>query len=91
MLFHVSIAVRIPHDADHEKIKQLIAEEHERANDLQLQHKVDTSLARRRQVRKHQHLRCGRPGGTPRHLELATALPIYGGGGNCALPPSGVP
>jgi muconolactone D-isomerase len=39
MLFHVSIAVRIPHDADHEKIKQLSAEEHKRANELQLQHK----------------------------------------------------
>jgi muconolactone delta-isomerase len=39
MLFPVSIAVRIPHDADHEKIKQLNAEERERANELQLQPK----------------------------------------------------
>ena len=39
MLFHGSIAVRIPHDADQKKIKQLSAEEHERANELQLQRK----------------------------------------------------
>jgi muconolactone D-isomerase len=39
MLFHVSITVRIPHDADAEKIKRLSAQEHERAKELQLQHK----------------------------------------------------
>jgi muconolactone D-isomerase len=39
MLFHVSIVVRIPHDADPEKVKQLSAEEHERAKELQLQRK----------------------------------------------------
>ena len=39
MLFHVSIAIRIPHDADQEKIKQLSAKEHERAKELQIQHK----------------------------------------------------
>ena len=39
MLFHVSITVRIPHDVDPEKIKQLGAEEHERAKELQLQGK----------------------------------------------------
>jgi muconolactone D-isomerase len=36
MLFHVSIAVRIPHDADPDKIEQLSAQEHERAKELQL-------------------------------------------------------
>jgi muconolactone D-isomerase len=39
MLFHVSINVRIPHDADPDKIKQLGAQEHERAKELQLQGK----------------------------------------------------
>ena len=39
MLFHVSIVVRIPHDVDPERVKQLSAEEHERAKQLQLQHK----------------------------------------------------
>ena len=39
MLFHVSLVVRIPHDADPEKIKQLSAQEHERATELQQQGK----------------------------------------------------
>jgi len=39
MLFHLSINVRIPHDADPDKIKQLGAQEHERAKELQLQGK----------------------------------------------------
>ena len=39
MLFLVSIGVRIPHDADPDKIKQLGAQEHERAKELQLQGK----------------------------------------------------
>ena len=39
MLFHVSINVRIPQDADPDKIKQLGAQEHERAKELQLQGK----------------------------------------------------
>src|SRR6204780_593259 len=39
MLFHVSINVRIPHDADPDKIKQLGAQEHERAKELQQQGK----------------------------------------------------
>jgi len=39
MLFHVSIDVRIPHDADPEKIKQLSTLEHERAMELQKQGK----------------------------------------------------
>ena len=39
MLFHVSITVQIPHDTDPEKIKQLSAQEHERAKELQLQRK----------------------------------------------------
>jgi muconolactone D-isomerase len=39
MLFHVSINVRIPHDADPDKIKQFGAQEHERAKELQLQGK----------------------------------------------------
>ena len=39
MLFHVTIAVHIPHDADADKIKQLSAQEHERAKELQLQRK----------------------------------------------------
>jgi muconolactone D-isomerase len=39
MLFHVSITVRIPHDADPEEIKKLGAAEHERAKELQLQRK----------------------------------------------------
>ena len=39
MLFHVTIAVRIPHNVDPEKVTQLSAQEHERAKELQLQGK----------------------------------------------------
>jgi muconolactone D-isomerase len=39
MLFHVTIAVHIPHDADAGKIRQLSEQEHERAKELQLQRK----------------------------------------------------
>ena len=39
MLFHVNIAVRIPYDADPEKINNLSAQEHERAKELQQQGK----------------------------------------------------
>jgi muconolactone D-isomerase len=35
MLFHVTIAVRMPHDVDPEKVKQLGAQEHARAAELQ--------------------------------------------------------
>jgi muconolactone D-isomerase len=35
MLFHVTIAVRMPHDVDPEKVKRLGALEHERAAELQ--------------------------------------------------------
>lgn len=35
MLFHVAISVRVPHDVDPAHIKQLGADEHERAADLQ--------------------------------------------------------
>jgi muconolactone D-isomerase len=39
MLFHVTIAVRLPHDLGPDKIAQLSAREHERAKELQLQGK----------------------------------------------------
>jgi len=39
MLFHVSITVRIPHDAEAQEIKILGAQEHERAKELQLKRK----------------------------------------------------
>jgi muconolactone D-isomerase len=39
MLFHVQIDVRVPHDVDPEKLKELSANEHDRAKDLQLQGK----------------------------------------------------
>jgi muconolactone D-isomerase len=39
MLFYVHINVRIPHDADPEKVKKLGAQEHERAKALQEQGK----------------------------------------------------
>jgi muconolactone D-isomerase len=39
MLFHVYINVRIPHDADPERVKKLGAQEHERAKVLQEQGK----------------------------------------------------
>jgi muconolactone D-isomerase len=39
MLFHVYINVRIPHDADPERVKELGAQEHERAKALQEQKK----------------------------------------------------
>jgi muconolactone D-isomerase len=39
MLFHVYINVRIPHDADPERVKKLDEQEHERAKVLQEQGK----------------------------------------------------
>jgi len=39
MLFHVSITVRIPPDADPGEIKKLSEQEHERAKTLQLERK----------------------------------------------------
>jgi muconolactone D-isomerase len=39
MLFHVKMAVRIPHDVDPGEIQKLSAAEHERAKELQLQRK----------------------------------------------------
>jgi muconolactone D-isomerase len=39
MLFHVNISVRVPHDIDSEKIKDLGVKEHERAAELQRQGK----------------------------------------------------
>jgi muconolactone delta-isomerase len=39
MLFHVTITVRMPHDVNPEKIKDLGRREHERAADLQRQGK----------------------------------------------------
>jgi muconolactone D-isomerase len=39
MLFHVNMNVRIPHNADPKRIKQLNAEEHRRAKELQEQGK----------------------------------------------------
>jgi muconolactone D-isomerase len=39
MLFYVSITVRIPHGTDPDKVKQLTAQEHERAGELERQGK----------------------------------------------------
>jgi muconolactone D-isomerase len=39
MLFHVAIAVRVPHDIDPEKVKKLGEREHGRAAELQQQGK----------------------------------------------------
>ena len=39
MLFHVTINVTVPHDIDPETIRQLSAQEHERAATLQIQGK----------------------------------------------------
>jgi len=39
MLFHVSITVRIPHNADADEIQALGTQEHERAKELQLRRK----------------------------------------------------
>jgi muconolactone D-isomerase len=39
MLFHVRMDVRIPHDIDPEKLKELSAHEHDRAAELQREHK----------------------------------------------------
>jgi muconolactone D-isomerase len=39
MLFHVNITVRVPHDIDPERIKELGVQEHERAAELQRQGK----------------------------------------------------
>jgi len=47
MLFHVSINVRIPHDADPDKIKQLGAQEHERAHRVSNRTSLTTAPAAR--------------------------------------------
>lgn len=39
MLFHVSMTIRIPHDVEPERVKQLTALEHERASELERQGK----------------------------------------------------
>ena len=39
MLFHVSITLRVPHNTDAGEIERLSEAEHERARELQLQHK----------------------------------------------------
>ncbi len=39
MLFHVGMTIRIPHDVEPERIKQLTAKEHERATELEKQGK----------------------------------------------------
>ena len=39
MLFHVHMTIRIPHDVDPERVKQLTAKEHERAIELEKQGK----------------------------------------------------
>jgi muconolactone D-isomerase len=39
MLFYASMTVRIPHGADPDKVKQLTAQEHERAQELEHQGK----------------------------------------------------
>ena len=39
MLFHVSMTIRIPHEVASEKVKQLQAQEHERALELERQGK----------------------------------------------------
>jgi muconolactone D-isomerase len=39
MLFHVRIDVRIPHDIDPQRLKELSEQEHERAAELQRQQK----------------------------------------------------
>jgi len=39
MLFYVNMAIRIPYGIDADKIKQLSAQEHERAQELQRQGK----------------------------------------------------
>lgn len=39
MLFHVRIDIRIPHDLDPDRLRELSAKEHERAEELQLQRK----------------------------------------------------
>ena len=39
MLFHVNMTVRVPHETNPDKVKELNAQEHERARELQLQGK----------------------------------------------------
>jgi muconolactone D-isomerase len=39
MLFHVNMTVRIPHDVDPDKVKEVSAREHARAKELQLEGK----------------------------------------------------
>lgn len=86
MLFHVSIAVRIPHDADPEKIKVLGEREHERAKELQQQGKW---LHLWRVAGKFANISIfdvESPGGTPRDPELASTLSVHGGRRDGSVP-----
>jgi muconolactone D-isomerase len=74
MLFHVSINVRIPHDADPDKIKQLGAQEHERAKELQLKGKW---LHLWRVAGKYANVSVFEVGSSDELHEILSSLPLY--------------
>jgi muconolactone D-isomerase len=74
MLFHVNIAVRIPHDADPEKIQDLSAQEHERAKELQQQGKW---LHLWRVAGKYANVSVFKVEGPAELHEILNSLPLY--------------
>jgi len=74
MLFHVSMTVRIPHDAEPEEIANLNAAEHERANELQLQRKW---IHLWRVAGKHANISVFEVGSPDELHEVLNSLPLY--------------
>jgi muconolactone D-isomerase len=74
MLFHVNIVVRIPHDADPEKIKDLSAQEHERAKELQQQGKW---LHLWRVAGKYANVSVFKVGSPAELHDILNSLPLY--------------
>src|ERR1700722_16008357 len=74
MLFHVGITVRIPHGTDADEIQKLSAREHERAKELQLQHKW---LHLWRVAGKYGNISVFDVGSPAELHEILTSLPLY--------------
>ena len=90
MLFHVRIDIRIPHDIDPERLRELNAREHERAKELQLQRKW---MHLWRIAGKYANISIFDVESPAELHEILNSLPlvsIHGGRGSRALPPSGL-
>ncbi len=74
MLFHVTIAVRVPHSVDPGAIEQLSAREHERAHELQRQGKW---LHLWRVAGKWSNISIFEVGSPAELHEILSSLPLY--------------